>query len=108
MFINGKTDKTDALVQEIETDVYTHFIIGLKIAAGWFRSIANSPIFKKRVYIVVVDKLHLVALWDNSIRLQYIQLFLLRRKLEGGVLWFGCSATLDQTTLDTARKMIGF
>jgi hypothetical protein len=31
----------------------------------------------------------------------------LRRRL-GDVTWFGCSATLDQRTLDIARKMAGF
>ena len=28
MFINGRTDKTNALAQEIETGVYTHLIMG--------------------------------------------------------------------------------
>ncbi|KAH7109135.1 ATP-dependent DNA helicase [Dactylonectria macrodidyma] len=108
VFINGRTDKTDALAQEIETGVYTHLIMGPEIAAGWFRSIASSPTFKKRVCIVAVDELHLVALWGSGIRPQYAQLSLLRRRLGGGVPWFGCSATLDRTTLDTATKMTGF
>ncbi|KAH7112789.1 ATP-dependent DNA helicase [Dactylonectria estremocensis] len=108
VFINGRTDKTDALAQEIETGVYTHLIMGPEIAAGWFRSIASSPSFKKRVCAVAVDELHLVALWGSGIRPQYAQLSLLRRRLGGGVPWFGCSATLDRTTLETARKMAGF
>ncbi|KAH7308925.1 ATP-dependent DNA helicase [Stachybotrys elegans] len=108
VFINGRTDKTDALAREIETGVYTHLIMGPEIAAGWFRSIASSPSFKKRVCVVAVDELHLVALWGSGIRPQYAQLSLLRRRLGGGVPWFACSATLDQTILDTARKMTGF
>lgn len=108
VFINGRTDKTDALAQEIETGVYTHLIMGPEIAAGWFRPIASSPSFKKRVCVVAVDELHLVALWGSGIRPQYAQLSLLRRRLGGGVPWFGCSATLDRATLDTARKMTGF
>jgi superfamily II DNA helicase RecQ len=108
VFINGRTDKTDALAQEIEMGVYTHLIMGPEIAAGWFRSIARNPSFKRRVSIVAIDELHLVALWGSGIRLQYAQLSLLRRRLGGDVPWFGCSATLDQTTLDIARKMTGF
>ena len=108
VFINGRTDKTDALAQDIEMGVYTHLIMGPEIAAGWFRSIARNPSFKRRVSVVAVDELHLVALWGSGIRPQYAQLSLLRRRLGGDVPWFGCSATLDQTTLDTARKMTGF
>ncbi|KAF1809282.1 ATP-dependent DNA helicase [Eremomyces bilateralis CBS 781.70] len=108
VFINGRTDKTQELAQEIEMGVYTHLIMGPEIAAGWFRSIASSPTFKKRVCIVAIDELHLVALWGSGIRPQYAQLSLLRRRLGGGVPWFGCSATLDRTTLDTATKMTGF
>ncbi|KJZ68413.1 hypothetical protein HIM_12190 [Hirsutella minnesotensis 3608] len=107
-FINGRTDKTDALAQEIETGIYTHLIMGPEIAAEWFRSIASSPSFKKRVCVVAVDELHLVAFWGSGIRPRYAQLSLLRRRLGGGVPWFGCSATLDRTTLETARKMTGF
>lgn len=46
VFINGRTDKTDALAQEIEMGAYTHLIMGLEIAAGWFRSIARNPSFE--------------------------------------------------------------
>jgi hypothetical protein len=108
VFINGRTDKTDALAQEIEMGVYTHLIMGPEIAAGWFRSIARNPSFKRRVSVVAVDELHLVALWGSGIRPQYAQLSLLRRRLGRDVPWFGCSATLDRTTLDIARKMTGF
>lgn len=108
VFINGRTDKTDALAREIEMGVYTHLIMGPEIAAGWFRSIARNPSFKKRVSVVAVDELHLVALWGSGIRPQYAQLSLLRRRLGKEIPWFGCSATLDQTTLDTVRKMTGF
>jgi superfamily II DNA helicase RecQ len=108
VFINGRTDKTDALAQEIEMGAYTHLIMGPEIAAGWFRSIARNPSFKRRVSVVAIDELHLVALWGSGIRPQYAQLSLLRRRLGGDVPWFGCSATLDQTTLDIARKMTGF
>ena len=108
IFINGRTDKTDALAREIEMGLYTHLIMGPEIAAGWFRSIARSPSFKKRISVVAVDELHLVALWGNGIRPQYAQLSLLRRQLGKEIPWFGCSATLDQTTLDTVRKMTGF
>jgi hypothetical protein len=108
VFINGMTDKTDALAQEIEMGVYTHLIMGPEIAAGWFRSIARNPSFKRRVSVVAVDELHLVALWGSGIRPQYAQLSLLRRRLGGDVPWFGCSATLDQKTLDIARNMTGF
>src|SRR5258706_5541910 len=108
VLINGRTDKTDALAQEIEMGVYTHLIMGPEIAAGWFRSIARNPSFKRRVSVVAVDELHLVALWGSGIRPQYAQLSLLRRRLGGDIPWFGCSATLDQTTLDIARKMTGF
>jgi superfamily II DNA helicase RecQ len=108
IFINARTDKTDALAQEIETGIYTHLIIGPEIAAGWFRSVARSPSFKKRVSVVAVDELHLVALWGSGIRPQYGQLSLLRRRLGPRIPWFGCSATLDKVTLDTARKMTGF
>jgi superfamily II DNA helicase RecQ len=108
VFINGRTDKTDALVQEIEMGVYTHLIMGPEIAAGWFRTIASTPSFKKRVSVVAVDELHLVALWGSGIRPQYAQLSLLRRRLGGSVPWFGCSATLDRATLGIAMKMTGF
>jgi hypothetical protein len=62
VFINGRTDKTDALAQDIEMGVYTHLIMGPKITAGWFQSVARNPSFKRRVSIVAVDELHLVAL----------------------------------------------
>jgi superfamily II DNA helicase RecQ len=107
-FINSRIDKTDALAQDIEMGVYTHLIMGPEVAAGWFRSIARKPSFKRRVTVVAVDELHLVALWGNGIRPQYAQLSLLCRRLGGDIPWFGCSATLDQTTLDSARKMTGF
>ena len=99
VFINGRTNKSNALAQDIEMGVYTHIIMGPEIAAGWFRSIATSPSFKKRVTVVGVDELHLVALWGSGIRPQYAQLSLLRRRL-GATPWFGCSATLDQATLN--------
>ena len=108
VFINGRTDKTDSLAQDIEMGVYTHLIMGPEIAAGWFRSIARNPSFKRRVSVVAVDELHLVAQWGSSIRPQYAQLSLLRRRLGGSVPWFACSATLDKKTLDIARKMTGF
>jgi superfamily II DNA helicase RecQ len=108
VFINGRTDKTDALAREIEMGVYTHIIMGPEIAAGWFRSIARNPSFKRRVSVVAVDELHLVALWGSGIRPQYAQLSLLRRRLGKEIPWFGCSATLDQTTLNTVRNMTGF
>ncbi|KAH8586980.1 ATP-dependent DNA helicase [Bisporella sp. PMI_857] len=108
VFINGRTDKTNALAQEIEVGAYTHLIMGPEIAAGWFRSIARNPSFKRRVSVVAIDELHLVALWGNGIRPQYAQLSLLRRRLGGNIPWFGCSATLDQKTLGIARKMTGF
>lgn len=108
VFINGKTDKTDILAQDIEMVVYTYLSMGPEIAAGWFRSIARNPSFKRHVSVVAVDELHLVALWGSGTRPQYAQLCLLRRRLGGDVPWFGCSATLDQKTLDIARKMVGF
>ncbi len=108
VFVNGKTDKTAQLAYEIETGVYTHIIMGPEIAAGWFQSISRDPSFKKRVSVVAIDELHLVALWGNGIRPQYAQLSLFRRRLGGSIPWFGCSATLDQKTLSIARKMTGF
>jgi superfamily II DNA helicase RecQ len=88
--------------------VYTHLIMVPEIAAGWFRSIATNPSFKRRVSVVAADELHLVALWGSGIRPQYAQLTLLRRRLGKEIPWFGCSATLDQTTLNTVRKMTDF
>ncbi|MCJ1360356.1 MAG: hypothetical protein MMC33_010361 [Icmadophila ericetorum] len=44
VFINGRTDKTDILAQDIEIGVYTHLTMGPEIAAGWFRSISKEPV----------------------------------------------------------------
>jgi superfamily II DNA helicase RecQ len=107
VFINSRADKSTVLAQDIEMGIYTYIILGPEIAAGWFRSIATSPSFKKRFTVVAVDDLHLVALWGSGISPQYAQLSLLRRRL-GATPWFGCSATLDQATLNIARKMTGF
>ena len=35
-----------------------------RLRAGWFRSIASSPSFKRRVSVVAVDELHLVAFFE--------------------------------------------
>ena len=108
IFINGRTDKTDALAQDIEMGMYTHLIMSPEIAAGWFASIASKPSFKRRVSVVAVDELHLVALWGSGFRPQFAQLSVLRGRLGANIPWFGCSATLDKETLDIARKMTGF
>jgi hypothetical protein len=63
VFINGITDKTEALAREIEMGVYTHLIMGPEIAAGWFRSIATNPSFKRRVFSIVCCRcIHLLGL----------------------------------------------
>jgi hypothetical protein len=85
--VNGKTDKTAQLAYEIETGVYTHIIMGPEIAADWFQSIARDPSFKKRVFVVPIDELYLMALWGNGIRPQYAQLSLFRRRL---MVWLFC------------------
>ncbi|KAF4464740.1 DEAD-like helicase [Fusarium albosuccineum] len=54
--------------------------MGPETAAGWFRSIATNPTFKRHVCVVAVDELHLVAIWGRGIRPQYAQLSLLRRR----------------------------
>src|SRR5437667_7355296 len=88
--------------------IYTHLIMSPEIAAGWFGSIASKPSLKRRVSVVAVDELHLVALWGSGFRPQFAQLSVLRRRLGANIPWFGCSATLDKETLDIATKMTGF
>ncbi len=62
VFVNRKTDKTAQLAYKIKTGVYTYIIIRPKIAAGWFQLILRDLSFKKRVSVVAIDELYLVAL----------------------------------------------
>lgn len=79
--------------------------MGPEIGAGWFRPIARKPSFKRRVTVVLVDKLHLVDLWRIGIRPQQAQLSLLRRRL-GALVQLLCHHGSDD--IEIARKMTGF
>src|SRR5205823_3028732 len=93
VFINGRTDKTDALAQEIEAGVYTHLIMvqrsrlvgfGPWLATRPSRSASRLWLWMSSIWwhcggVASVHSMH------NS---------LLRRRLGARIPWFGCSATL--------------
>ena len=71
-------------------------------------NIVSNPLFKSRVGLVVIDKLHVVKQWGRKFRKHCAQLSTLRLKLGWNVPWFGTSATLAENTLEIVKKSVAF
>lgn len=107
-FLNADTISANTL-DEIKEGRFSHILISPELAiSNQFRSIAISPEFQSRLALVVVDEVHLVSHWGRDFRPAYARLNIIRSMLGISTPWFACSATLDQHTLDSVIKNIGF
>ena len=64
--------------------------------------------FQKRLVLVAIDELHVIAEWGTSWRPAYSKLAVLRNRINSDVPWFGTSATLDLEMLTIVKELAGF
>jgi superfamily II DNA helicase RecQ len=90
----------------IRNGIYTHVLVSPEIACSkrFGEIVLNDPKFKSKVAAVTVDEVHLVIDWGTSFRKSYTMLRSIRQVI-GDRPWFGCSATLDQETLEKLQEL---
>jgi len=85
-----------AIISLVEAGVYTHVLLGPEQASSpLFRHTLKNMEFQGRIGLVAIDECHLVKQWKDF-RAAFTMLGELRVLLRQDVVWFGCSATLDE------------
>jgi superfamily II DNA helicase RecQ len=99
-------NNTKTSLQEIQNGIYTHVLVSPEIASSkrFRETVLNDPKFKSKVAAVTVDEVHLVVDWGSTFRKSYTMLRSIRQVI-GDRPWFGCSATLDEKTLEELREL---
>ena len=69
--------------------------------------VLNGPKFKSKVAAVTVNIVHLVVDWGTTFRKSYTMLRSILQVI-GDRPWFGCSATLDEETLEELLELCVF
>jgi len=96
------------LLQEIKEGSYTHVLLGPEQASSrTFRAILRDPALQERIGLVAIDECHLTRQWKDF-RPEFSMLGELRIILPQHVIWFGCSATIDDETERTVLLSGGF
>jgi len=90
------------LIAKVKQGIYTHVLLGPEQASSKaFREALKSIELQARIGLVAIDECHLVKQWKDF-RHEYTMLGELRLILHQDVVWFGCSATLD----DEAERLV--
>jgi Helicase conserved C-terminal domain/DEAD/DEAH box helicase len=106
--LNAKSKEPD-LLPRIITGEFTHVLLGPEQASTeGFREALKDPRLQARIGLVAIDECHLVKQWGEGFRETYSILHELRSILREEVVWFGCTATLDQATEDAILRNGGF
>ena len=77
------------------------------IISDAFITVLQDQSFQKRLVLIAVDELHVVAEWSGW-RPAYGKLNVLRDLIDPGVPWFGTSATLDPEMLTKVQRLVEF
>ena len=100
-----KTEEKDML-SKVAAGQYTHVLLGPEQASSRsFRQTLKKTDLQARIGLVAINECHLVMQWEKF-RPAFTLLGELRTILHKDIVWFGCSATLDEASetrvLDTA------
>ncbi len=86
----------ETLISQIRAGNHTHLLLGPEQASSKdFRDALKDPTFQSTIGLVAIDECHLVEQWKDF-RAQFTMLGELRNILPRRIVWFGCSATLDE------------
>lgn len=105
--LNAKTRTEEKdILRRIAAGEYTHVLLGPEQASSRsFRNMLKNTELQARIGLVAIDECHLVMQWEKF-RPAFTLLGQLRTILHRNIVWFGCSATLDEASerrvLDTA------
>lgn len=96
------------LIERVGNGEFTHVLLGPEQASSRaFRKALKRTEFQSQIGLVAIDECHLVQQWE-TFRPAFTMLGQLRTILREGVVWFGCSATLDAITEDRVLSTAGF
>jgi len=107
--ITSETKSRDKdLLKRVRRGEYTHVLLGPEQASSKaFRAVLRDPLLQRRVGLVAIDECHLVKQW-SVFRPEFTMLGQLRTILHQDVVWFGCSATLDNAAEELILNSAGF
>ena len=95
------------LLERIEAGQYTHILLGPEQASSRaFRAALRSPTLQVQLGLVAIDECHLIEQWQ-TFRPEFMMLGQLRAILLPDVVWFACSATIDEATERTVLQYSG-
>jgi superfamily II DNA/RNA helicase len=96
------------IIEEIKRGDYTHVLLGPEQASSKdFREALKDATFQSKIGLVAIDECHLVDQWKDF-RAQFTMLGELRTILQRRVVWFGCSATVEEGVENIVLKSAGF
>ena len=86
------------VLEKIRLGKYTHVLLGPEQASSpAFRKMLQDPSVQKMIGLVAIDECHTIRAW-RDFRHAFNRLGELRVVLGQSVVWFGCSATVDEET----------
>lgn len=96
------------LISKFKNGEFSHVLLGPEQAASdVFRTALKDSVVQSRLGLVAIDECHLVRQWE-AFRPKFTMLGELRSLLRQDIVWFGCSATLDEKTETTVLNNAGF
>jgi superfamily II DNA helicase RecQ len=96
------------LIANFRAGVYTHVLFGPEQASSkQFRQTLRNPELVAQIGLVAIDECHLVKQWKDF-RPAFASIGELRMSMREDVVWFGCSATVDDETEEFILRNAGF
>lgn len=96
------------LIAKVKQGIYTHVLLGPEQASSKaFREALKSVELQAQIGLVAIDECHLVKQWEEF-RQEFTMLGELRIILHQDVVWFRCSATLDNEAERLVLANAGF
>jgi superfamily II DNA helicase RecQ len=96
------------MIRRFQAREYTHVLLGPEQASSKaFRTALKDPQLQQQIGLVAIDECHLVKQWKDF-RADFTMLYELRSILRQDVIWFGCSATLNNEAEQLVLQNTGF
>ena len=107
--LNGENNLTH-VQRDIARGGYTHVFTSPEIAISknFKKNILDDPLFRNRLCLLAIDKIHLMEQWGNKFRPLYSEIDKVRKRIPCGVPLLGVSATLTKRVRSQVLEKAGF
>ena len=107
--LNGKNNNNNVLA-EIANGGYTHVFTSPEIALSkkFKQFILDCSSFTERLFLLAVDKIHLVEEWDKDFRPMYAEIEKIRKRIFCHVPLLGVSPTVTKNVQTRVAEKAGF